>query len=127
PGIDEPIRVSAPAPYARIRQIMDRRMSASMLIPSGSASERTNLTRHNNAQQVRALIEVRATAVSPARVLVLCQLGLEVELLKYSLPRNVEIAHYNNVAGQNAWTDVALVIVIGRTEPPPSQVEQIAR
>jgi hypothetical protein len=39
----------------------------------------------------------------------------------------VTVAHFTAVAGENAWSDVALLIVIGRTEPAPSAVERIAR
>jgi putative DNA primase/helicase len=66
--------------------------------------------------------------VRPGGVLVVCQLGLETALLKAGrLPPNVEIRHFNDIAGENAWNDVALLIVIGRTEPSPRTVEQQAR
>ncbi len=36
-------------------------------------------------------------------------------------------AHFNDITGENAYSDVALLIVIGRTEPSPRTVERSAR
>jgi putative DNA primase/helicase len=127
PDVEEPWRVSAPMPHVRVRQITDRPMTADMLIPTEGASERTNATRRANVERVRRFIEVRANDVAPGRVLVICQLGLEAALVAGELPRNVEIEHFNNVTGENAWSGVALVIVVGRTEPAPHTVERTAR
>jgi putative DNA primase/helicase len=70
---------------------------------------------------------VRAADVRPGKVLVIGQLGLEVALVGGDLPANVEVAHFNNVAGLNDWSSVALLIVVGRTEPSPGTVERTAR
>jgi hypothetical protein len=70
---------------------------------------------------------VRATDVRPSAVLVVCQLGVEMALVAGGLPPNVHIRHFNDIAGENAWKDVALVVVIGRTEPSPRTVERRAR
>jgi putative DNA primase/helicase len=43
------------------------------------------------------------------------------------LPDNVDFGHFNAIAGQNAWKEAALLIVVGRTLPPPADVEAIAR
>jgi putative DNA primase/helicase len=56
-----------------------------------------------------------------------CQQGLELALLGGPLPDTVDIAHFNAITGLNAWEDVAVVIVIGRTAPPVRDVERIAR
>ena len=121
------MRVSAPMPHAWVRHITDRAMSADMLIPTDGASDKTNATRRANVERVRRFLEVRADPVRPGKVLVICQLGLEAALLAGELPANVDVQHFNNVTGQNAWSDVALVIVIGRTEPAPTTVERTAR
>jgi hypothetical protein len=61
-------------------------------------------------------------------VLVVCQFGLETALRAAgALPPNVETRHFNDIAGENTWNDVALLIVIGRTEPSPRTVERQAR
>jgi hypothetical protein len=113
PDMAEPCRISAPMPHTRVRQITDRPMTADMLIPSDGASERTNATRRANVERVRRVLEVRAADVRPGKVLVVCQLGLETALIASGLPPNVQICHFNDIAGENAWREVALVIVIG--------------
>ena len=97
-----------------------------MLIPTKSANEKTNQTRRNNDERIKRFIEVRANEMRPGKVLVICQIGLEMEL-RDTLPDNVDLQHYNNIAGENAWSNVALLIVIGRTEPSPQEVERTAR
>jgi putative DNA primase/helicase len=122
-----PQRIAAPMPCTRVRQITDRPMTADMLIPKKTANVRTNTTRRANAERVRRFLEMRAYEASPGEVLVVCQLGLERALIAGALPPNVRIRHFNDIVGENAWSDVALVIVIGRTEPAPGIVERIAR
>ena len=63
PQMEEPVSAPAPMPHTRVRQITDRPMAASMLIPSPKANERTNTTRRNNVERVRRFIEVRAADV----------------------------------------------------------------
>jgi len=109
-------------PHTRVRQITDRPMTADMLIPTEGASERTNATRRANVGRVRRVLEVRAADVRPAKVLVVCQLGLETALIAGGLPPNVQVRHFNDIAGENVWSDVALVVVVGRTEPAPGWV-----
>jgi hypothetical protein len=72
-------------------------------------------------KKVRRYIEARS--VYRQRVLVICQLGLETKLLDLGLPPNVEVAHFNAVRGRDEWNDIDLLIVIGRTQPPPSAME----
>ena len=127
PDMKGPMRISAPAPYVHTRQIVDRKMSAAMLIPSDQAKTKTNQTRQNNDARVGRFIEVRAREVHPGRVFVISQFGLEIELQKLGLPENVDVRHFNDIAGENAWSNVALLIVIGRTEARPEDVEAEAR
>jgi putative DNA primase/helicase len=126
PQMERLVAPSAPTPHARVRQIIDNTMPAGMLIPSKSANDKTNQTRRNHGERIRRFIEVRANEVRPGKVLVICQLGLEKEL-RGQLPDNVDVQHYNNIAGENAWSNVALLIVIGRTEASPQEVERTAR
>ena len=99
-----------------------------MLIPTEGANERTNATRRANVERIRRFLQVRAADVRPGRVLVVCQLGLEAALRAAGgLPPNLEIRHFNDIAGENAWNEVALLVAIGRTEPSPRTVERQAR
>jgi putative DNA primase/helicase len=128
PHFTTPIGGAAPMPHTRVRQITDRPMSAAMLIANEYVSKRSKIAQENNVARIRRLIEVRAREVAPGRMLVICQLGLEQLLLDtHALPHNVDLAHFAAVAGENRWRDVALLMVIGRTEPTPRDVERIAR
>ncbi len=127
PNVADPQRIAAPMPHTRVRQITDRPLTAEMLIPTEGANERTNASRRANVERVRRFIEVRADDVRSGKVLVVCQLGLETALIAGDVPPNVQVRHFNDISGENAWGDVALVIVIGRTEPAPRTVERTTR
>lgn len=132
PNLVPPIHIDAPMPHTRVRQITDRPMTAQMLIPNETAGDKSQHAQNANVERVHRLLEVRAREMSPGKVLLVCQKGLEASLMAGTqagryLPPNVELAHFNAITGLNAWQNVALVIVIGRTEPSPRTVERIAR
>ena len=126
PTVDVVHRVTAPMQHARVRQIVDRAMTADMLIPVGEPDQHPNPTRRANVERIRRFIQIRANTLAPGRVLVICQQGLEAALRDGPLPDTVEIAHFNAITGLNAWSNVRLLLVIGRTEPPVREVERIA-
>ena len=70
PTMEDPVNATAAMPHTIVRQIADRPMAASMLIPSDEASEKENKTRRNNIKKVQRYIEVRAASVRPGRVFV---------------------------------------------------------
>jgi putative DNA primase/helicase len=98
-----------------------------MLIPKETRREKYNQMAQNNDERVRDYIEVRANDVRPSRVLVICQLGLEIELTRLGVPDNVDVQHFGNIVGKNTWNEVALLIGIGRTDPGPQEIEKLAR
>jgi putative DNA primase/helicase len=118
PSVAVPTMHSVAMPHTHVTQIVDKAMTLDYGL--------------RNAKDIRRHIEIRA-AETAGKVLVVCQEALESALRKafiesaYPMPANVEIAHFNNVAGLNSWQDVELLIVIGRTEPSPRTVEGIAR
>ena len=58
---------------------------------------------------------------------VVCQQGSK-KSYEGTIPRATSSSrHFNDIAGLNAWSDVDLLIAIGRTEPSPRPVERIAR
>ncbi len=59
-------------------------------------------------------------------VLVVTQKGAEKSLNALTLSENVDTAHYNAVQGIDRWGGVACIIIIGRTMPPPEEVELMA-
>jgi hypothetical protein len=108
-------QVKAATPHATFRQVLF----------SGAASKfKDDATGANNVARVRRYIEARSAGF--AKVLVICQIGLEGQLNDLGLPPNVETAHFNNIRGRDEWNDIDLVIVIGRTQPPPEAMERQA-
>ena len=105
-------KVRAATPHVFVRQVLF----------SGAASRfRDDVTGQKNVGRIRRYIEGRSAMYG--RVLVVCQLGLEERLTALGLPTNVETAHFNALRGRDEWKDVDLLIVIGRTQPPPNAME----
>jgi len=45
---------------------------------------------------------------------------------RFEVPTFIELAHHNAIAGRDRWKDVDHLVVIGRTQPPPQAVADIA-
>ena len=58
--------------------------------------------------------------------LVICQQKVEEYLRQCGLPGNIELAHYNDIAGLDDYKKVRLCMVIGRTAPGPRAMEALA-
>jgi hypothetical protein len=127
PGMAEPVQITAPVPHVYVRQITDQAMSKNMLIPTGDPDTPRNRTRRANVERLRRFIEVRAFEAGGGKVAVICNKDLESLLKAGPLPGNVEVDHYNNVTGENRFSNVAVLILIGRPEAPPWVTELIAR
>jgi putative DNA primase/helicase len=122
------IDAKRPSPHTRIRQITDRRISKASFVPNEKASPKDQRTQRNNLERVRRLLEVRSREVWPGKLLVICQLDLEMALINTrKVPQNVELQHFKNHSGENKWRDVPGLMTIGRTEPGVREVERIAR
>jgi putative DNA primase/helicase len=83
-------------------------------------------SRENNIERLRRLIEVRADDIAPGTGVVICQEAVELALKDGPLPGNIEVVHFNAIRGLNRWSDVALLMVVGRTLPSPRDAERIA-
>ena len=127
PQMAEQARIDAPMPHTRVRQITDQPLSHAHFIPTKGAGEHRNAARRNNLEKLRRVIEVRAADVAPGRGVVICQQDVEKALKAGPLPANIEVVHFNAIRGLNEWSEVALLMVVGRTEPSPRAVELIAR
>ena len=102
----------ARTPYVSYRQV---------LFSGAAASFKYETSGQGNVARVRRYIEARS--VGRKQVLVICQLDLEKKLVELGLPPNVEVAHFNSVRGRDEWKSVDLLIMIGRTQPPPAAME----
>jgi hypothetical protein len=108
-------RVTAATPHATYRQV---------LFSGAAAKFNDDSVGANNVAKIRRYIEGRS--VGFAKVLVICQLSLEDKLHELGLPPNVETAHFNNIRGRDEWKDFDLLIMIGRTQPPPKAMQRQA-
>jgi hypothetical protein len=113
--ISQTTRVEAALPHVNFRQITWSAARAKLLTDTKTAN--------NNCKRMLHYIESRAS--NYRKVLVLSQMGLEKKLREL-LPENVQISHFNALRGLDLWGDVDCLIVIGRTQPPPSEVEMQA-
>jgi transposase len=59
-------------------------------------------------------------------VLAVCQMDVETELEKHTKIAGLDMAHFNAVAGVNKWENVAKQVIVGRTLPPPKEIEHMA-
>ena len=108
-------KVEAGQPHVTVRQITWSASKAKLLAETGTAK--------NNCGRMLRYIEGRASKCK--RLLVLCQKDLE-DWLRERLPENVEIGHFNAVRGLDRWKDVDCLVLIGRTQPPPREMEMQA-
>jgi len=108
-------KVEATQPHVIVRQITWSASKAKLLSDTETAK--------NNCGRMLQYIEGRASKCE--RLLVLCQKDLE-DWLRERLPENVERGHFNAVRGLDRWKDVDCLILIGRTQPPPREMEMQA-
>ena len=45
---------------------------------------------------------------------------------RFDIPDFIDLAHHNAIAGRDRWKDVDHLVVVGRTQPPPQAVANIA-
>lgn len=119
-GDVETIRVETP--FVRVRQITDTAMSMTALITNTHSGKKKNHERAANVERLNQYIRVRASRYR--KVLVITYKGIAEQL---RVPHNVMLAHFGAINGIDAWGDIDLLIVIGRTEPSPTTMENVAR
>ncbi|WP_173508497.1 MULTISPECIES: hypothetical protein [unclassified Aliiroseovarius] len=115
PVVGSSRRISAETPATHNRQVL---FSAAVSKLDDSRSGTRNIGR------IRRYVEARS--FDRDRVLVVCQKSLREKIEALGLPSNVECAHFNAIRGDDSWNDVDLLIVIGRTQPPPDAIERHA-
>jgi hypothetical protein len=106
------IKVTTP-PAVRIRQVVNAPTSSKKLDDEKHLAE------------VHRYILRRWYETGRGETLVVVQKKVEA-YLKTRLPGNITVAHYNNIAGLDAFKNARLVILAGRTAPGPDAVETLA-
>lgn len=111
-----------------VRQILGAPTTGRKLIPLQSAAPRLHTTAANHLQKLTTFITCRAAEFS-ARDAQNCEIlviGPEAVIKIFrqrTLPANIKFVHFNALRGMDRWRDVAGIIIIGRTMPPPADVE----
>jgi putative DNA primase/helicase len=115
PALEVTADVAIETPYQRVVQVQDRTFSKNHLRHSGTF------------RKVRAFLFRLAREYAPGSMLCVIQKEFEIILRELGgLPNNLDLAHHNAIAGKDAWKDVAVLVVIGRTAPSPQSMEQLA-
>ena len=79
-------------------------------------------------EQCRQLVETEAKSTNGlVGVITLTHIERELQKSNPPLPGNVKIWHYGNTTGLNDFSDASTIILIGRQEPRPIDVEKQAR
>lgn len=118
--------IEAETPHMRIFQATDKTFSKSSLIYHEKLGKKKKDECLANLNQVRSIINNVASIHSGKQVLIVAQMDVQEVLQNGFLQSNIDIQHHNNVAGRDIWRDVPVMVVIGRTQPPPIAVERIA-
>jgi hypothetical protein len=114
-------------PHQRITQVADCAFSKKMFVGGGGGQAR-RAARKENVDRLRNLIKAKAyqhCGRAPGRVdvLVVAQQEVEKALNDGGVPNRVAIRHFNDIAGEDIYGQVACVIVVGRTLPNTSSIE----
>ncbi|MEH6477836.1 MAG: hypothetical protein V7727_19250, partial [Sneathiella sp.] len=114
--------------HVNVLQVIDRSFGASSLIPSADSDDNRRLNRAREVYWWICLraIQYRGQGSNDVDVFVVCQKDLEIILVDWGVPDNVEIAHFNAIRGLDRWGGVRCQIVIGRVMPKPADVEALA-
>ncbi len=134
PQIEVSAEVNITSPHTRIRQVTNCSYSMSRLDPGkpegskyGVLNPKEAARRRNRRRDLHATIAREARAVFPQKVLVVAQMAVEAELKALGwMPPNVCWGHHNAMTGLDDYKDARLIIVIGRTLPRTSAVENAA-
>jgi putative DNA primase/helicase len=106
------IKVELPK-SVHVRQVLSTPTSARKM---GDAKHLAAIRRH---------ILARYLEFNRPITLVICQQKVEEWLKTNGLPDDIVVEHYNNVTGIDAYRDVRLMLLIGRTQPGPTAVEAL--
>lgn len=111
--------IDAAAPFQATRLVTGS-FGKSSLCPASRADPKENQRRANRLAECVDYVRWHARRVAPGRTLVITYLDIEAAFA--DIP-GVEVAHFNAIAGLDAWRDAALLIVIGRPLPRDSDLE----
>jgi putative DNA primase/helicase len=91
----------------------------------GAPTSARKLNREHYLIEIRRHILARYLEFNRPLTLVICQQRVDDWLKTSGLPDDIAIEHYNNVTGIDAYRDVRLMLLIGRTAPGPQAMETL--
>jgi hypothetical protein len=94
-----------------VRQVLDAPTSSN------------KLKNEDHLEELRRYIWRRWFETGRKSTLVITQMKAESWLERQHLPPNVMLEHFNNITGIDDYSDVRLLILIGRTAPAPNEIE----
>ena len=127
PAVELVADVAIEAPHQHIRQVTDNKFSKHKLAPHDDT-----MAAYNHREELLLILHKIAARYrsDPASVLAVMQKDVEDKLKVWTFarpfPMNLVTEHHNNVSGIDRYKDVDAVIVVGRTQPSPSAVEDNA-
>ncbi len=113
--------IDVAAPHMHVRQISGS-FGKSMLCPASGLAPDEVRRRENRLSECVNYVRWQAQRVFPSRVLLVTYQSIEAAFA--DIP-NVEVAHFNAVAGLDCYKDVAMLISIGRPLPPSQELEAL--
>ncbi|TNE57496.1 MAG: hypothetical protein EP341_04015 [Sphingomonadales bacterium] len=114
-------RIDVAAPYMHVRHVQGS-FGKSMLCPMPGLAPDESRRRANRLRECVNYVRWHARRVHPKPVLVVTYMAVETAF--DGIP-NVEVAHFNAVAGLDCYKDVAMLISIGRPLPPSTELEAL--
>ena len=114
-------QIEAAAPHMHLTLVTGS-FGKSMLVPSPGLAEDEASRRQNRLRECVEYVRWQAKCHSPGRVLVVSYQAIEEAF--NGIP-GVATAHFNAIAGIDAYKDVQALISIGRPLPPDTEVEAL--
>ncbi|MFC4669425.1 bifunctional DNA primase/polymerase [Seohaeicola nanhaiensis] len=114
-------KIDASTPHMSLRLVTGR-FGKSALIEDSRATGEDNARRRRHLAEVVDYVRWHALRVAPGRTLVITYQSAEAAFA--GIP-NVETAHFNAIAGLDAWCDVAQIILVGRPLPASEDINHL--
>lgn len=117
PQVEDKGQIAIAAPHQTVRQYAGRSYSLRYLAPSEDA--KIDAANRKHRRTVKAFICRRARELGGKALVI----GNKDVVQLINLPKHIQSAWFGAVAGRDSWGDVRLLVVLGRPQPRPSEVE----
>jgi putative DNA primase/helicase len=114
------IEVKMPA-AVHVRQVLKAPVSQGKLWGS-----KRRPAKEHNLRSIRRYVLQRWLEADRQATLVICQKDVERWLKEAGLPEGISVEHFNAISGLDQYKHVRSLILVGRTVPSPTAVEDVA-